>query len=140
MGAQPPPHQRGKGGTETILVVEDEEHVRSFLVKALGRAGFTILDTGSPREALSIAEDHGDRIHMLISDVIMPEMSGPELAKKIQGLRPGMPVLYMSGYTEDAISFRSDLENGTELLTKPFAPEELCGKVRQILDSVCERK
>jgi len=135
-----PPRQRAAGGTETLLVVEDEEHVRSFIVKALGRAGFTILDTGSPREALSMAEDHGDRIHMLISDVIMPGMSGPELAKNIQVLRPGMPVLYMSGYTEDAISFRSDLEKDTELLTKPFAPEELCGKVREMLDSVCEKK
>lgn len=130
------PGEQAKGGGETILVVEDEESVRRFLVRALSRSGYTILDASGPTEALSIEQSHRKQIHLLISDVIMPEMSGPELAQRLKASRPQMPVLYVSGYTMDAIPDSSIAQTEIELLTKPFTPDELNHRVRRALDSV----
>ena len=130
--AQPPP-----GGAETILVVEDEEPVRRFVVKALTKSGYTVLDAGEPAEALLVARDYDKAIHLLLSDVVMPGMSGPQLAQKLRPLRPGIPVLYMSGYPRDVFLQRGAPE--TDLLAKPFSPEELSKAVREALDAAGKR-
>ena len=127
-------------GTETILVVEDDETVRKFLVRALELRGFTALPTGSPEEALAIAQDYPSQIHLLVTDVVMPEMSGSELAVRIAGILPEMPVLYISGYTKDAIPDRVIAEAEIELLTKPFSPDELCERARRVLDAAPAKK
>ncbi|NQT20332.1 MAG: PAS domain S-box protein [Planctomycetes bacterium] len=132
----PASREQPKGGGETILVVEDEEPVRRFLVRALGRSGYDVLDAAGPTEALMIEQNHKERIHLLISDVIMPEMNGPQLAEKLRATRPELPVLYVSGYTRDAIPDAGIAQTEVELLTKPFTPDQLNHRVRQALDAV----
>ena len=130
---QPASDEAVPGGTETILVVEDEEPVRKLLVRILKEAGYTTLDTGSPGEAILKVLNYKEPIHLLISDVIMPEMSGPERAVKLRLLRPGLPVLYTSGYTRDALPTHDTLEPGTSLLSKPFTADDLRQRIRQVL-------
>jgi len=132
-GEETRPAGQTEGGSETILVVEDHDSVRSFLAKALNLSGYTVLEASRPTEALSLVEDRNKQIDLLISDVIMPEMNGPELAKQIKALLPEMLVLYVSGYPKDSIP--DQRVRATELLAKPFSPEELCRRVRQMLDS-----
>ncbi|NQT20366.1 MAG: response regulator, partial [Planctomycetes bacterium] len=138
-GRKPPARPAPSAGAETILVVEDERAVRNFLVKALELSGYAVLSAGSPEEALGIVREFEKPIHLLVSDVIMPEMSGPELAEKLAETHPEIPVLYISGYTRDAIPDRSIAEADIELLAKPFSPDELRDKVRQTLDDVAAK-
>ncbi|MDD5308539.1 MAG: PAS domain S-box protein [Deltaproteobacteria bacterium] len=121
-------------GTETILVVEDEEGLRKVARRSLEAAGYTVLTAADASEALLIfARNEGD-IHLLLADVVMPRMSGRALAQELSKMRPALKVLYMSGYTDDAIVHHGVLEAGTHFLGKPFTAAELTRKVREVLD------
>jgi len=121
-----------KSATATVLVAEDEDGVRELAVETLERRGYRVLVASSGEEALKIAHAYDGTIHLLISDVVMPGMKGPELADRLRVLRPGVRVLLMSGYATDVVT-PTDLTEAT-FLTKPFAPETLGKIVRQILD------
>jgi two-component system cell cycle sensor histidine kinase/response regulator CckA len=120
-------------GSETILVVEDESAVRTLVRKALERYGYRVLTAGTPNEAIELARITGDRIHLLISDVVLPQMSGRALADRILPSKPETRLLFMSGYTDDAIVHHGVLDEGTPFLQKPFSPQALARKVRQVL-------
>lgn len=132
---QPAPSKGSTTGTETLLVVEDDESVRNLLVRILERAGYTILDTNGGGEAILKVINYREPIHLLITDVVMPDMNGPELADKLRLLRPKLPVLYTSGYSRDALAERDPLGPDTDLILKPFAPKELCERVRQAIEA-----
>ena len=121
------------GGSETVLVAEDDEVVRRFLVRALRTYGYTVLEACSAREALSLGRDSPGDIHLLVADVIMPAASGPELAERLQAARPGLKVLFVSGYTREATVQQGVLRPGTNLLSKPFGPAQLARMVRRVL-------
>ncbi len=120
-------------GSETILIVEDEESVRELVQRVLEHFGYSIMTAGTPTEALDIINRETRPIHLLVSDVILPQMSGSTLASKILSTNPGMRVLYMSGYTDDAIVHHGVLNRDTPFLQKPFTPEALARKVREVL-------
>jgi signal transduction histidine kinase/CheY-like chemotaxis protein len=126
-------------GTETILLVEDEESVRELVRKVLQRNGYTILQAANGEEAVEICQKHDGEIHLLVTDVVMPRMSGREVAETLMVSRPKMKVLYMSGYTDDAIVRHGVLDSMTAFLQKPFTPETLARRVRDVLDSDHER-
>ena len=125
----PPP-----GGTETILLVEDEEAVRTMISKVLQSGGYTVLEAQHGVEALRVCKKHSGPIHLMISDVVMPQMSGRELAGRLALRRPEMRVLYISGYPDNAIVHHGVLETGTAFLQKPFTLNALEYKVREVLD------
>ncbi len=122
-------------GTETILLVEDEEALRRVAVRALGAAGYTVLTAADGEEALAAAARHEGDIHLLLTDVIMPRMGGGVLARELAKTRPSLAVVYMSGYTDDAIAHLGTLEEGVGFLAKPFTSDELRRKVRGALDA-----
>jgi signal transduction histidine kinase/CheY-like chemotaxis protein len=119
--------------SEIILVVEDEERVRALSVEALRELGYGVLEASGPRQALRML-DEGQQVTLLFTDVVMPDMSGRQLADRARGKRPNLKVLYTTGYTRNAIVHNGMLDPGTNLLTKPFSIEELAGKIRKILD------
>ncbi|MBN1661519.1 MAG: GAF domain-containing protein, partial [Anaerolineae bacterium] len=121
-------------GTETVLVVEDEAAVRNQAVLVLQSYGYTVLDAAEGQAALEIGRSHQGPIDLLLTDVIMPGMNGRELAELLQAERPEMKVLYMSGYTGDAIAHHGVLAETAAFLPKPFTLDDLLGKVRQVLD------
>ena len=121
-------------GSETILLVEDEEAVRDLLREVLQGKGYRVLEARDGFEALRLSTGHSGSIDLLLTDVIMPKMNGRELAERLKPERPKTKVLYMSGYTDNAIVHRGVLEDGTAFLQKPFTPETLAQKVREILD------
>ena len=123
----------GVFGSETILVVEDEPGVRKLTCRALSGQGYTILRAECGEEALRVADEYEGTIHLLVTDVVMPGMSGPELVKQIATVRPETKVLYLSGYTDDSIVRHGMLEPGIILLPKPFTPQSLVHKVREVL-------
>jgi two-component system, cell cycle sensor histidine kinase and response regulator CckA len=120
-------------GTETILVVEDEAAVRQLVSRVLHKRGYTVLAASAPSEAQEITRGQKAPIHLLISDVVLPQMSGRALAEGIVANQPGIKVLYMSGYTDDAIVHHGVLDPGTPFLQKPFTPDALARKVREVL-------
>jgi two-component system, cell cycle sensor histidine kinase and response regulator CckA len=117
-------------GSETILVAEDDEVLRTLLRIALGSCGYTVLTSASGPAALELAGRHAEPIALLVSDVTMPGMEGPELARRLTAIRPGLRVLLLSGYSQDP----AHLDAGVDSLQKPFRPSTLVAKVRQILD------
>jgi CheY-like chemotaxis protein len=117
---------KAAGGSETILLVEDEEQVRHLVRDTLRREGYQVLDAPSPADARRIAEAHTGPIHLLIADVVMPKEGGRELASSLASRRPSMKVLFMSGYTDQAVE--------SEFIQKPFTPAALARKVREILE------
>jgi two-component system cell cycle sensor histidine kinase/response regulator CckA len=121
-------------GHETILLVEDELAVRTLVRDVLLAHGYTVLEARHGRDALRISERHSGPIHLMLTDVVMPEMSGRELAKRLVTLRPTMPVIYMSGYTDTAVVHHGVLDPGTTFLQKPFTPDALVRKIQQVLD------
>ena len=121
-------------GTETILVVEDEEAVRSLVTRLLERAGYRVLVAPSPDLGEALAASYPGSIDLLLSDVVMPGRNGPALAERVRATRPGIRTVFMSGYTEDVIIHRGVLEGGMAFVGKPFSAEELLGKVREVLD------
>ena len=122
-------------GTETVLVVEDAPSVRMVTRQVLERYGYTVLEASNGATALRLAAKHHGRIHLLLTDVVMPGLSGRQLAQQLAQLRPDLKVLYASGYTDNAILHHGILESGIAYLQKPFTPETLGRSVRQVLDS-----
>ena len=123
-------------GSETILLVEDAEWVRTLARQVLETAGYRVLEAGSAETAITLCENiNGDKIDLLLTDVVMPGMSGNDMSRVLLTKQPGMPVLYMSGYTDDAIVQHGVLEPGINFLQKPFSPGALASKVREVLDT-----
>ena len=121
-------------GTETILLVEDDETVRRLIREVLHKCGYEVLDAADGDAALSICEQYPKGIDLLLTDVVMPRMSGREVASRVAALRPDMKVLFMSGYTDDAIVHHGVLDAETPFIEKPFALDVLARKVRDVLD------
>ena len=122
-------------GAETILLVEDDEMVRTLVRETMESSGYRVLEASDPLEARAVAADCRSAIQLLITDVIMPKASGPELAKELVRICPGLKVLYMSGYTDQAISRRGVRRREVAFLPKPFSPAELTAKVRDVLEN-----
>ena len=133
--ARPERRRISARGAETILLVEDEKAVRMMIGKTLQSKGYAVLEAQHGQEALSICEDYSGPIHLMVTDVVMPLMSGKELAEQLAPQRPEMKVLYMSGYPDNSIVQHGVLEPGTEFLQKPFTLNTLEAKVREILDA-----
>jgi PAS domain S-box-containing protein len=123
------------GGSETILLVEDEEGVRDLARRILELKGYKVITASNPTEAAQVCERYEGPIHLLLTDVVMPTMSGPQLAEHVAFLRPGLKVLYISGYTDNAIVPHGILEEGVQFLQKPFTRDSLTRKVREVLDA-----
>ena len=121
-------------GVETVLVAEDEAPVRALACRCLQQQGYRVLVASGAKEAERLAQRHAGPIHLLLTDVVMPEASGRELAERLAPRHPEMRVLYMSGYTNDAVVQHGVLVPGIELLEKPFTPTTLARRVREILD------
>jgi two-component system cell cycle sensor histidine kinase/response regulator CckA len=122
-------------GTETVLLVEDEDAVRRVARGILERQGYQVMEARNAGEALLICEKHAETIHLLLTDVVMPQMSGPEVAKRLMQTRPGMKVLCVSGYTDETVVRHGILEAGIAFLQKPYTPDALLRKVREVLAS-----
>jgi len=132
---RPEPAVASSTGTETILLAEDNAGLRKLATRVLEPAGYTVLGAASGEEALRLLERHEEPVHLLLSDVVMPGMSGRQLAERIAETRPGMKVLYMSGYTSDTIVRHGVLEARVPFLNKPFTGAALLRKIREVLDS-----
>ena len=126
------------GGSETILFAEDEEALRVMIREILETAGYAVLSGASVEEILSVARTHKGTIDLVLTDVVMPRMSGRELASGVLAAHPEGRVLYMSGYTDEAISHHGVLDAGTQFIQKPFTAEALLRKVREVLDAARE--
>ena len=121
-------------GSETILLAEDSESLREMAREYLQSVGYTVFEAASGKEALQKAKDLHGAIHLLLTDVVMPEMSGPELASEMVSLRPGIRVIFTSGYTDDAIARQGVLDPGVAFIQKPYRPKALARKIREVLD------
>ncbi len=122
------------GGTETVLVAEDEAAILELTRESLEQLGYTVLTARSPGEALRRSEEHAGSIELLITDVVMPQMNGRQLCERLISARPGLKCLYMSGYTANVIAHRGVLEEGVSFIAKPFSLATLAAKVREVLD------
>ncbi|MBT9438751.1 MAG: response regulator, partial [Desulfobacterales bacterium] len=128
-------HVDDLSGSETVLIVEDNDSLRNFAQKILHIYGYRTLNAENGEDALRVCKEHDGRIDLMITDVVMPKMGGREAAKRLQPLYPQMKVIYMSGYTDNAIVHHGVLEPGLNFLEKPFTPEGLARKVREVLDA-----
>lgn len=120
---------------ETILLVEDDDGVRRLARVTLERSGYRVLEAVNPRHAAEVASEFSGPIHLLLSDIIMPESDGPPLFASLRQRRPNLRALYMSGYADATIVRRGVIEQGTPFLPKPFTPAALVRKVRDVLDA-----
>ena len=127
--------ERGTRGSETVLLVEDEPAVRELFRKGLERRGYEVLAAVTPEEALEASRGYPGPIHLLLTDVVMPGMGGLELASRVVALRPEIRVLYMSGYTDEAVVRDGLVADDVDFLQKPFTLEELAAKIRSVLDA-----
>jgi CheY-like chemotaxis protein len=126
----PSPEPESPPTETTLLVVEDEPALRQLVATMLAEDGYQVLEARNGLDALAVAERHDGSIDLLITDVVMPHLTGPELARTLQGLRPGLEVLFMSGYNDSRLVGRGLAEGAARLLVKPFTPEQLLGTVR----------
>ena len=122
-------------GSQTVLLVEDEAQVRHLVEKVLKANGYTVLVAATGPDAERVAGQHAGPIHLLLTDVVLPGLDGRQVAERLTAARPGIRVLYLSGYTDDAIVRHGVLEPGVAFLQKPFSPAVLGRKVRDVLDS-----
>ena len=118
----------------TILIVEDEVSILKMTEQMLNRMGYTVLSASKPKEAINIAREHTGEIHLLLTDVVMPEMNGQELLKKLLPIRPNLTSLFMSGYTANVIAHHGFPDESINFLQKPFTMKDLAVKVREVLD------
>jgi DNA-binding NtrC family response regulator len=123
------------GGRETILLAEDSDIVRDLATAALKGAGYTVLMAADGRQALDMASGYAGVIDLLITDVVMPELNGVEVAKAVTARRPHLPVIFMSGYTEETIAYHGVQTDVHVFMAKPFMTDELLRKVREVLDA-----
>jgi CheY-like chemotaxis protein len=123
-------------GTETILFVEDEQSVRELVSEYLSARGYEVLDAADGQQALDIAAVHAGKIQLLITDVVMPRLSGRELAARLTAARPDLKVLYISGYTDDSVFRHGVLQGGMDFMQKPFNLKALAAKIREVLERV----
>jgi CheY-like chemotaxis protein len=127
-------------GTETLLLVEDDERTRNLMRRVLEAKGYRVLEAGEPRDALLRSAQHAGRIDLLVTDVVLPEMSGGEMADRLTGLRPGLRVLLLSGHTGETLLSYGVVPERYEFLQKPFTPTDLARKVREVLDRAPQRR
>jgi len=120
---------------ETILLVEDDPAILDVTTLILQKQGYSVLAAGTPGKAISLAAEHLDEIHLLMTDVIMPEMNGRDLARSLSSIYPQLKCLFMSGYTANVIAPHGVLEEGVYFIQKPFTLQLLAAKVREVLDS-----
>ena len=132
--APAPAAEPSTAGSETILLVEDEAVVRMLVAEILETTGYTVLQAADGPSALELLRRHAGQVELLVTDVVMPGMSGPEVAQAVTAMRPDTHVLYTSGYTDSAIGHHGVLEPGIAFLQKPFSADELTQKVRALLD------
>jgi len=129
-----PDSRKTTSGSETILLVEDDENVREFSSRILKENGYFVLEADRGSSAIKISQQYEGTIHLLLTDVVMPEMSGRELSEHLSRLRPEMKIIYVSGYTDNAIVHHGVLDKNTHFIQKPFAPKVLLEKIREVLD------
>ncbi len=132
--------QAPSAGSETILLVEDEASVRRLARESLEISGYTVLEASSGAAAVQVAEQHDGPIHLMVTDVVMPGMSGWELAQSMRDRRADMKVIYMSGYTDKAVDQNSGFDPGTVFLQKPFPLSTLVEKVRELLGAEVQQQ
>ncbi len=125
-------------GCETLLLAEDSDSLREMAHDYLASVGYTVLEAASGKEALQKAQEFAGPIHLLLTDVVMPEMSGPELACQMSALRSGIKVIFTSGYTDDAIARQGVLDPAVAFIQKPYRPKALARKIREVLDEISE--
>jgi two-component system, cell cycle sensor histidine kinase and response regulator CckA len=135
MPAEAPVPAAAARGSETVLLVEDEDSVRELVQELLEAVGYHVLTAARPADALRLADDYAGPLHLLVTDVVMPQMGGPDLAQRLKGLRPDLKVLYLSGYSPGIVADRGVLEDGAMFLQKPFSADALESKVRETLDT-----
>jgi CheY-like chemotaxis protein len=123
------------GGSETILLAEDDDAVRNLARRVLEHAGYRVLPADNGAEALRVSKEHEGTIHLLVTDMVMPGMSGTQLAERLRDTRPALRVLYLSGYTDAAVLRTGMLSASEQFLQKPFSPQAFGLKVREVLDS-----
>jgi PAS domain S-box-containing protein len=131
----PRPATEPSPGGETVLVVDDEEALRQLAARILTRHGYTVLVAGSGEEAIELARSHEGEIHLLLTDVVMPRMLGKEVAEQVLAVRPRIRVLYMSGYAQPVLASQGTLDDGVELMEKPFTGAGLLARLRSVLDT-----
>ncbi len=127
-------HVAELNGSETVLIVEDDDRLRNLALKILKKHGYMVLEAQDGEEALKVCEEHEGPVHLLLTDVVMPKMSGKEVAKNLQLLRPDTEVIYMSGYLDNTITHHGILAPGLNFLEKPFSPKDLARIVREVLN------
>ena len=122
-------------GTETVLVVEDDEAVRRLTREILQRSGYRVFDAGNPREAIQVAGECATSIDLLLTDVVMPDVNGRVLAERLGAMFPSLRVLFMSGYSDEAVFRHGMIRPDTAFIEKPFTEDSLARKVREVLDA-----
>jgi CheY-like chemotaxis protein len=122
-------------GSETVLIVEGKDEVRAAMGSSLEMRGYAVLKACHGKEAVVICRRHAGPIHLLLTDIVMPQMTGPELVQRVSLVHPETKVLYLSGYTSDALNRRNMTEPSTAFLQKPFTPDALARRVRAVLDA-----